>query len=47
MEQAAERAMWQQEYLARIFRIVQQELEALQGDETSSEDLSAELAERE
>ena len=46
MEQAQERAMWQQEYLSRIFRIVQQELEALQSDATSSEALSSELAER-
>ena len=46
MEEARERAMWQQEYLSRIFRIVQQELEALESDETSSEELSSELAER-
>ena len=46
MEEARERAGWQQEYLSRIFRIVQQELEALQSDEPSSEELSAELAKR-
>jgi uncharacterized protein YnzC (UPF0291/DUF896 family) len=45
MEEARERAMWQQEYLSRIFRIVQQELEALESDDTSSEELSSELAE--
>ena len=44
MEEARERAMWQQEYLSRIFRIIQQELEALQGEETSSEALGSELA---
>ncbi len=46
MEEARERAMWQQEYLSRIFRIVQQELEALDSDDTSSEELGSELAER-
>lgn len=46
MEEAQERAMWQQEYLSRIFRIVQQELEALQSDEPSAEELGSELAER-
>jgi len=46
MEEAQERAMWQQEYLSRIFRIVQQELEALQSDAPSSEELGSELAER-
>jgi hypothetical protein len=46
MEEARERAMWQQEYLSRIFRIVAQELEALHSDDPSSEELSAELAER-
>jgi hypothetical protein len=46
MEEAQERAMWQQEYLSRILRIVQQELEALQSDEKSSEELAGELAKR-
>ncbi len=45
LEEARERAMWQQEYLSRILRIVQQELEALQSSDTSSEELSSELAE--
>ena len=44
--QARERAMWHQEYLARILRIVHQELEALKGDDPRSEDLAAELAQR-
>ena len=44
MAEAQERAMWQQEYLSRIFRIVQQELEALDNEDPSSEELSGELA---
>ena len=44
-EEATERAMWHQEYLARIFRIVQQELEALEGNDPSSESLAASFAE--
>ncbi len=43
-EEARQRAMWQQEYLARIFRIVQQELEALESQDVSSESLGATLA---
>lgn len=36
--QQAERGRWTQEYLARILRIVQQEIEALGADEPSSEE---------
>ena len=43
-EEARQRAMWQQEYLARIFRIVQQELEALESKDVSSEALGETLA---
>lgn len=42
---AAERAMWSQEYIARILRIVQQENEAAQaGGDVASEDVGDELA---
>ena len=44
-EQARQRAMWHQEYLARIFRIVQQELEALEATDPSSEAVGKSLAE--
>lgn len=41
---AAERAMWSQEYLARILRIVQQENEAATlGDELASAELADEF----
>lgn len=44
-EEARQRAMWHQEYLARIFRIVQQELEALEREsEASSETVGETLA---
>lgn len=44
-EEAAERGLWTQEYLARIFRILQQDREALAtGDEESSEDVAEEFA---
>ena len=43
-EEARQRAMWHQEYLARIFRIVQQELEALEANDPSSESVGQELA---
>ena len=44
-EQAAQRGYWTQEYLARIFRIYQQEAESLKTpDEASSEDIGNELA---
>lgn len=43
--EADERGAWTQEYLARILRIVQQEIEALDNpDEISSGDLAEELA---
>ncbi len=43
--QADERGAWTQEYLARILRIVQQEIEALNDpDELSSEEVAEELA---
>jgi len=42
---AHERGAWTQEYLARILRIYQQEIEALDlSDEPSSEDIGHELA---
>ena len=42
--EAAERGAWTQEYLARILRIVQQEIEAIDaGDEMSSEEVAEEL----
>ena len=43
-QEAQQRAMWHQEYLARIFRIVQQELEALESSDPSSEEVGATLA---
>lgn len=44
-EQADARGAWHQEYLARILRIYQQEIEALdKADEPSSEDIAEELA---
>jgi len=43
--QAAQRGAWTQEYLARILRIYQQEIEGLEKvDEPSSEDIGHELA---
>ncbi len=43
--EAAERGLWTQEYLARIFRILQQDREALESpDEESSEDVAEEFA---
>lgn len=42
-QEAQQRAMWHQEYLARIFRIVQQELEALESNDPSSEAVGATL----
>jgi hypothetical protein len=43
--QADERGAWTQEYLARVFRILQQEREALaDAHELSSEDVAEELA---
>ena len=44
-QEAAERGAWTQEYLARILRVVQQDIEALDvNDEPSSEDVGNELA---
>lgn len=44
-DEAAERGLWTQEYLARIFRILQQDREALEiPDEESSEDVAEEFA---
>jgi hypothetical protein len=44
-DEAAERGLWTQEYLARIFRIIQQDREAIgRGDEMSSEAVADELA---
>ncbi|MFS0851106.1 hypothetical protein AB3M93_16800 [Novosphingobium panipatense] len=41
---AAERALWNQEYIARILRIVQQENEAVdRPDDIASEDVAAEV----
>lgn len=46
-DQAAERGLWMQEYLARVLRIVQQEGEAITADargDVRSEDVAVELA---
>jgi len=44
-QEASERGLWTQEYLARIFRILQQDREAIQrGSELSSEAVADELA---
>lgn len=45
-EAAAQRGRWQQEYLARILRVLQQEIEALQEGEgeASAEQVARELA---
>jgi hypothetical protein len=48
-DQAAERGLWTQEYLARVFRILQQEGEAIaaaQKGDVYSEDVAVELAAR-
>lgn len=43
--EADARGAWTQEYLARVFRVLQQEREAItRADEISSEDLADELA---
>ena len=43
--EANERGAWTQEYLARVFRVIQQEREAVSlGAEVSSEDVAEELA---
>lgn len=45
-EEAEERGAWMQEYIARVLRIVQQELEAIEtgSDEPTSEDVANDLA---
>ena len=42
--EAAERGAWTQEYLNRVFRILQQEREALQAKDQASEEVAEELA---
>jgi gamma-glutamyl phosphate reductase len=42
--EAAERGAWTQEYLARILRVLQQEREALDATDKSSEEVAEELA---
>jgi hypothetical protein len=42
--EAAERGLWTQEYLNRIFRILQQEREALEANDQYSEEVAEELA---
>ena len=41
---AAERGAWTQEYLARVFRVLQQEQEDLIADDEASEDVAEDLA---
>jgi hypothetical protein len=44
-EEADERGLWMQEYISRIFRIIQQDREAIErGNEASSEDVAEEFA---
>ena len=43
-QQADERGAWTQEYLARVFRVLQQEREAIHAQEASSEEVADELA---
>jgi hypothetical protein len=42
--EANERGAWTQEFLARILRVLQQEKEALEADDASSEEIAEELA---
>ena len=42
--EADERGAWTQEFLARILRVLQQEKEALDADDASSEEVAEELA---
>lgn len=42
--EAAERGLWNQEFLARVLRVVQQEAEALTATDDSSENIAEELA---
>ncbi|GAB5459641.1 MAG: hypothetical protein Hens3KO_26710 [Henriciella sp.] len=47
-QEADERGLWMQEYIARVFRILQQDREAIdRGDEASSEDVAEEFAQTE
>lgn len=43
-DEAAERGLWNQEFLARVLRVVQQEAEALTATDDSSENIAEELA---
>ncbi len=44
-EEADERGLWMQEYIARVFRIIQQDREAIaRGKEASSEDVADEFS---
>lgn len=44
-EEADERGLWMQEYIARVFRILQQDREAIEKpEEASSEDVAEEFA---
>jgi hypothetical protein len=43
-DEAAERGLLIQEFLARVLRIIQQERETIEGEEKSSEDVADELA---
>ena len=44
-DEADERGLWMQEYIARLFRIIQQDREAIaKGKEDSSEDVADEFA---
>lgn len=43
-QEAAERGLWTQEYLNRVFRILQQEREAVSSQDQSSEEVAEELA---
>lgn len=42
--EAAERNLWTQEFITRVLRVVQQEAEALNATDDSSEDIAEELA---
>lgn len=42
--EAAQRGLWMQEYLARVFRFIQQEREGLSADDQYSEEIAEELS---
>ncbi|MFZ4120832.1 MAG: hypothetical protein ACOYKM_04140 [Caulobacterales bacterium] len=42
--EAAQRGLWMQEYLARVFRVIQQEREGMSADDQYSEEVAEELA---